>query len=262
MQTYTTCSGAWKEQGLSHFAKYFQETWMNRWNDWALCARNDNYDTGDQKGEAYNRFLQGVVFGGVQNCEMHVVFHNLHLELQQAAMLLRSPDLIKARLQAYEHGQRRHDPNRLKRSAVTLEDRLSTDQEQPPIVPAAASPTTASLQPVSSLVAATDASAAALVATSSLPSFDELDEVLYQHDPVAAPVPTSSELATLLADAGIPAAAQPHLARTEPFHCGKNDCKAQRHSSCCFGYCKRCCVTTMGFCGKKSTLLIIFLRVL
>ena len=89
------------------FRNYFDSEWVrnNKWTSWALHARNLGFDTGDQKGEAYNGYLQQVVFGGVDKNALHVVMARLHSELQDVDALLRSPDLLKARIQSYESCQ-------------------------------------------------------------------------------------------------------------------------------------------------------------
>lgn len=185
---------------------------------------------------------------------MHVVFHNLHMELQQTALLLRSPELMLARLQAYETSQRRHDPNRLKRSAVSLEDHHSADQEPAAIASAAANPPTSTTTPqcVSSIPPV-------LVSTSSLPSIDEINALVgdlpQHHDTLSGPPPSPHELDAFLSQPLSPAAAPPllnaatNVVPIEAFHCGKDGCKAPKHAACSLGFCKRCCVNTQGYCS-------------
>lgn len=235
----------------SAFYTYFEAEWVkgNKWMAWAMSGRNVGADTGDQKGEAYNLFLQQVVFGGVKKCPLHVVLHKLHDELQQVHTMLNSPKLLEARIAVYEAAQRRHDPNRLKRGADALADLQASGTI--PIAPSGL----VSAPPASSEVlsaAATDITVSTLAPPAAAAISPLAD--LYQHfdpdflDEMLGPAWGTASPTAPSADAEAPSSPLAQLYRSDA--CVK--CNAHAAKACELRCCKRCCVAQIGPCSISA----------
>jgi hypothetical protein len=201
---------------------------------WAMCGRNVAADTGDQKGEAYNLYLQNTIFAGVTKAPLHVVLHKLHEELQQVHAMLASPKLLEARLTAYEAAQRRHDPNRLKRGADAMAELQSSGALAIFECPSPSS----NNHP---------APAAAAVAPTPPPSampidFADFDPAVLDDICGTAPACWPSP------DTEAPASPLQVLLRSDS--CVK--CNGHAAKNCDLRCCKRCCVAQIGPCGISN----------
>lgn len=97
------------------FVTYFKKEWLNGGKVllWAMYTRTGDTDTGDEKGEGYNRYLKAVPFNGIREAPVSKVLAILDTEFKNVAAMLSTPQLIEARYRDFEHAQRRHDPHRL-----------------------------------------------------------------------------------------------------------------------------------------------------
>lgn len=213
---------------------------MNEWVDnnkyllWALHARERNVDTGDQKGEAYNSYLQKIVFNKEDAVPLNKAFFFLNKEFDVCAKMLNNTDLLVARYREFEYSQRVQDDSRLCVANPTPGPINSPSKNKEDALPAALLAANLSLQDVNRMA----------------------DELLSSYDftvpPPASPRPTAIDpLPTL----DFP---PPHLAPTPiaAALAGKakrkalcDDCKtAATNHTCKLRCCVHCCAQHLEHC--------------